>query len=702
MAFLQLPVGFKFMSKHLYRHILVGSALLAASTAHAQSPSFSLNGTAGLIDMPTAQMLPDGETAWTFSNSGTSYGGTLTFQMLPKLETSVHFMTLLDWTAPGAEVFAQSLDLKYQIFDESETMPSLAIGSRGFLSNGPLTSEYIVASKNVGNGLTVTGGLGWGRLGSYQPITSFGTRPAVDLAVNLDHLFRGDVALFGGLEWQTPVKGLSLKAEYSSDAYLGEDAFGPFEHKSPLNFGIDYEPVRGISLGGYYNYGSEIGMRLTLSANPNRPIVSPDFGIGPVPVNPRLGDYDRSVEWANNPMVSELLISALAPVLEAEGIVVEEALVTGDTIDLYVTNNSMPQTTKAIGRIIRTLSVALPPSIEVFRITPMAAGLATTTVEVRRTNLEAQVDRPNAGPDSFATTRFTDAPNHLPEGAWARDIYPDFSWSLSPIIPINLASNGAAASIDVLLNASASYRLSRGFSINGSLTQKLVGNIGDGAVPSISATPVRSNFALYQTSGPTLDRLTVDYDFKLTPSTYARVSGGYLERMFAGVSGEVLWMPTNQNWGLGAEISAVQQRGYGDMFGFEDYKTITGFASLYWDTGYNGLEAQIDVGRYLSGDVGSTVTLTRRFENGWEVSGFVTLTDMPFADFGEGNFAKGVSLSIPLRWTMPIETRSSTGIALGTMGGDGGARLELGDRLYTTIRDYDVVDFNETWGAFWQ
>ena len=154
------------MPKHLYRHIPAGFALLAASTAYAQSPSFSLNGTAGLIDMPTAQMLPDGETAWTFSGSGTVYGGTLTFQMLPKLETSVHFMTLPDWTALDEPFFVQSLDLKYQIFSESGAMPSLAIGSRGFLSNGPLSSEYIVASKNVGYGLTVTGGLGCCRLGS--------------------------------------------------------------------------------------------------------------------------------------------------------------------------------------------------------------------------------------------------------------------------------------------------------------------------------------------------------------------------------------------------------------------------------------------------------------------------------------------------------------------------------------------------------
>ncbi len=690
------------MPKHLYRHIPASLALLAATTVYAQSPSFSLNGTAGLIDMPTAQMLPDGETAWTFSNSSTAYGGSLTFQMLPNLETSVHFMTLPDWTAIGEPLFAQSLDLKYQILPESGSMPSVAIGSRGFLTNGPLSSEYIVASKSVGYGMTVTGGLGWGRLGSYRPIGTISTRPAADSTLGINHLFTGDVALFGGLEWDTPVKGLSLKAEYSSDAYTGEQVFGEFEHESPLNFGIDYEPIHGVSVGGYYNYGSDFGLRLTLSGNPNRPIVSPDFGIGPVPVNPRLGDYDRSEGWADSPMTTEFLVSALAPVLEAEGIVIEEARITGNTIDLYVSNNSMPQTTKAIGRIVRTLSVALPHSVEVFRITPVASGLATTTVEIRRSDLEAQVDRPNAGPDSWATTRFTDASNHLPESAWTRNIYPDFNWSLNPIIPVNLASNGAAASVDVLLNASASYRLSRGFSVNGSLTQKIVGNIGEDAETSTSSTPVRSNFALYQTGGPTLDRLTADYDFKLAPSTYARVSGGYLERMFAGVSGEVLWMPTSQNWGVGAEVSAVQQRGYDDMFGFEDYQTVTGHASFYWDTGYNGIEAQVDVGRYLAGDIGSTVTLTRRFTNGWEVSGFVTLTDMSFEDFGEGKFAKGVSLSIPLRWTMPLETRSATGVSFGTIGGDGGARLELGERLYTTIRDYDVVDFNETWGAFWQ
>lgn len=678
------------MTKTILRTLPLSLALIASSAA-ADPASFALNGASGLIDMPTAQMLPDGETAWTFSGSETAYSGTLTFQMLPNFETSVHFTTINEWD--GGALNDQSLDIKYQIFAESGNMPSLAIGFRDFLSNGAFSSEYIVASKDVGHGLTVSGGLGWGRLGSNNPVLALGTRPAPSgTGVDFDHFFQGDAALFAGVEWDTPVKGLSFKAEYSSDAYTGEQAFGSFAPASPFNFGVEYEAIRGVSIGGYYNYGTDFGIRLTLSGNPNNPVVSPDLGLGPVPVNPRPVGSDRNGTWTQNEMARNIIINALAPVFAAEGIVVEEAKISGNTIDLYVTNTSMPQTTKVIGRIARTLSVALPHSVEVFRITPVSNGVATTTVEIKRVDLEAQVERPNAGPESWQTTQFTDAANSLGEGAWQREVDEKFTWALSPDFAINTSGTDDATDLDILLRAEANYRFSRKFALNGSISQELF---------STSDAPDGSAFAVAGSGGPRLDRLTADYTFKLNPSTYARVSAGYLEPRFGGITTEVLWMPTNQNWGLGAEVSALQQRADNDFFGFADYQTVTGHGSIYWDTGFHGLEAQVDVGRYLAGDIGSTVSLSRRFDNGWEVSGFVTITDMPFADFGNGNFANGISISIPLRWTLPMETRSSAGLSLETSG-NGGARLVSTDRLYSTIRDYDVLDFNETWGAYWQ
>ncbi len=629
--------------------------------------------------MPSAQVLPDGETAWTFGYSELGSVNSLTFQMLPRLETTVHFTSVDVWEG-GAPLYDQSIDLKYQLLDENGMWPAIAIGFRDFLSNGAYSSEYLVATKTLGYGLTVTGGFGWGRLGSYNPIASFGTRPpATSTGLDYDQFFKGDVGIFGGVQWDTPINGVTFKAEYSSDAYLQENTFSGYTPSTPFNFGIEYEPFRGVSLGAYYLNGEQYALRLTFSGNPNRPIVSPDLGAGPVPVNARPAGYDTDTTWTRSQTATDSIAKALIPALSAEGMSLEQARIQGDTIELYVRNNTKPQEPKAIGRLARMLTLALPPSIEVFRITPVSGGVATTTVEIRRSDLEAQAETTNAGPESFATTRFYDAENNLGEGAWVRDPYPDFSWSLNPRVPVNFGDATSSASFDLLLNATARYQLSRAFSLSGSVNQLLYSSDSDEEI-----------------GGPTLARLTADYVTKLSPTIYGRLSGGYLDGNYVGVDGEILWKPANQNWGLGLEIAAVQRRDSDSFFGLDDYQTITGHGSVYWDTGFYGLEAQVDVGVYLEGDLGTTLTLGRRFDNGWEVSGYMTVTD---ADTDA--FSQGIKVRIPLRWTMPNETRSTFGVSLDSST-DSGNRLGISNRLYPMIRDYDVLDFYESWGSYWQ
>lgn len=670
------------MSKKFLRFLPLTLALVAA-TAQAQNATYALNGGTGLIDTPNAEVLPDGETAFTFTKTDSVFNGTLTFQLLPSLETSVHFTTVNGWD--GGTLFDKSIDLKYQILDENGMWPALAVGFRDFGSNGAFSSEYLVATKTLGDNLTVSAGLGWGRLGSRDPLFALGTRPpATSTTIGVDHMFQGDVALFGGVEWDTPIRGLTLKAEYSSDAYTQEASFGLIDPQSPFNFGVEYSPISGISLGAYYIQGTEVGFRLTLYANPNRPVVDPDLGRGPVPVHARPAGYSTDPRWANNQEAQDAVINALIPVLATEGVGLVEARLTGTSIDLYITNGSKPQTTKAIGRIARMLTVALPPSVEDFRITLVSGDLATSTVHLRRSDIEAQVERPNAGPDSFRSAVVTDAANTMGPEAWRRNDYPKFSWSLNPRLPIELATGGEAGSFKFELSASASYKFSRQLSVTGSLNQ-LVYDSADGL----------------PTEGPRMSRLTVDYFTKFTPSTYAHLSAGYLDGSYVGVAGEILWKPAAQNWGLGLELAAINKRDSSSFFGLGDYQTVTAIGSVYWDTGYHGLEVQIDAGRFVNGDVGSTVTLSRRFANGWEVSGFMSVTDMSFAEFGEGNFAKGISVRIPFQWTTPYETRSSTTLSLGTSG-PGAKRVGLSGRLYPTIRDYDVQDYYDTWGAFWQ
>ncbi len=667
------------------------------------APSFGSYGSIGIIDMPNAAMQPDGETSWSFINNGTSSGGVLNFQFLPNVEASARIISLDDWTAPGVSFGDNTLDLKLRIARETALRPAIAVGFRDVLSNGPTASEYVVATKNFGDNLRVTAGLGWGRLGSYNPLFSTGTRPPVDSAFGAGHMFSGDAALFGGVEWQTPVNNLTLKAEYSSDAYTGEQVFGGFTRNSPFNIGAEYRLGSHFSLAAYYNYGSELGFRFSVSGNPNRPITPQDLGVGPAPVNARPADYSRDTSWAIAPVQSRML-DLLSSALAEDGIIVQEGRITGDTLELYINNTKYTRQPMVVGRLARIMAGSTPPSVEVFRITLMAGNLPTTTVEIKRADLEAQVDRPNAGPDSFATTEFSSAPYHIAgENVWRREIEKPLSWRLSPQIPVNLFNAGGLGEIDLILAGSARYRVSNAFEINLSVTQKLLGNIGDSASINLSPLPhVRSDAPLYSNAGPVVQQFTADFQTKLAPSLYARVSAGYLERMFGGVDAELLWKPATQNWGLGAEIAYVKQRDFNALLGFQSYETVTGFASLYWNTGWKGLEAQVDVGRYLAGDWGGTFTLSRRFTNGWEVAAYMTLTDVSFANFGEGNFDKGIRLRIPFDWTLPFESRAATTVNFGGYGNDGGARLDIGNRLYSTIRGNDTTDYYETWGAYWQ
>jgi hypothetical protein len=171
--------------------------------------------------------------------------------------------------------------------------------------------------------------------------------------------------------------------------------------------------------------------------------------------------------------------------------------------------------------------------------------------------------------------------------------------------------------------------------------------------------------------------------------------------MFAGVSGELLWYPHGNRLALGAELNYVAQRDFDQLFGLRDYQVATGHVSAYYDLGH-GFQAQLDVGRYLAGDLGATFSLDRRFENGWNIGAFATLTDVPFDQFGEGSFDKGIRLTIPLDWISGRPTRARTDLVIRPILRDGGARLNVDGRLYELVRPANGTELTDGWGRFWR
>lgn len=707
-------------------------AISAPALAETVRPSLNLYGMTGLIDMPSAQDQPDAQISLSYSYFGSTQRRNFSFQILPRISGAIRYSTIDNWGQndedtgvynPNYDLFDRSFDVQFTLLREGEWRswtPAIALGFRDFLGTGVYSSEYLVATKTIKD-FTVTAGLGWGRLSRTNTIGN----PFCEVAnsfcdrendfgeggkLSADTFFHGqNVGVFGGVEWRTPVDGLSLKVEYSTDDYKREQKSpsSDFEVNSQVNVGAEYRIRPGITVGGYYMYGSSVGFNIALSGNPLRPLVPPDFGTGPLPVNPRAANAPMGTNWASNPQSIDQLAKALAEILNAEGMRLEgfHAQPGGRTVEVAITNNRFQSDPKAYGRTARVLAAGLPASVETFRITAVQDGLRTTTVTINRTDFETEIARPNAGQESWDTIEITGATPHMPDNAWRREAYPDFSWSLVPAPFLTLLTPGDPIRIGLNIDLDTNTYLAPGLFVTANVSQPAL-NIPDDPGPSETALqPVRSDSPRYYSGyAPKIPELSLNYLFKLNESTYARLSGGLLERMYGGVGGEILWKPVDQSWGVGADLNWVAQRDYDDPFGFDyyDYNTVTGHASLYWDTGYYGLEAQIDAGRYLAGDWGSTFTLTRRFPNGWAVGAYFTLTDVTEDDFGEGSFDKGVSLEIPFRWTVPFETRANNTIALTSVSRDGGAQLTQSNALYPIIRNYDRNRLERNWGSFWQ
>jgi Exopolysaccharide biosynthesis protein YbjH len=215
---------------------------------------------------------------------------------------------------------------------------------------------------------------------------------------------------------------------------------------------------------------------------------------------------------------------------------------------------------------------------------------------------------------------------------------------------------------------------------------------------------VRTDGSRYNEFGdPALERLTFAWFARPGENLYSRVTVGYLERMHAGISGEVLWKPVDSQLALGAELNYTKQRDTDGGLGLSeyDYDVVTGYLSAYYDFG-NGYLGQLDVGRYLAGDVGATISVDRVFANGWRVGAFATVTDVSADEFGAGGFDKGVRFSIPFNWALGTETRRGFGMTLRPKGGDGGARVEVDDRLYDSIREYHTDGLDPDWGRVWR
>ncbi len=242
----------------LTRHLILWSAFCLAAPAACPPaaadvpPPITRNdfGQVGLIEIPSARMAPDGQLSLNASYFDNNQRYNLGFQLFPWMETVFKYSGL-DHFSPAYPVYwDRSFSMKIRLWDESDLLPAVAIGANDLLGTGIYSGEYLVGSKQLGN-IDASVGIGWGRLAStnVNAIEPAHARCRIHFVAvhsiycwrkgelfNFGQYFHGEtIGVFGGLNWRTPIEGLMLQAEYSSDRYVLERS-RQLHPKEPVQF----------------------------------------------------------------------------------------------------------------------------------------------------------------------------------------------------------------------------------------------------------------------------------------------------------------------------------------------------------------------------------------------------------------------------------------------------------------------------------
>jgi len=769
----------------------------------------------GIIDMPSARMAPDGQLSGGASFFQNTQHYNFGFQVLPWLEASFRYSGLQHFNPLFSVYYDRSFALKVRVSEETSNTPAIAVGVNDLVGTGIYAGEYLVASKTFGQ-FDTTVGIGWGRMGSTalfrNPLASLvpsfeNRRLGGDAGgTNFNAFFHGPSAgIFGGVIWHTPIKKLSLLAEYSSDTYSAEADRGNFRPRSQLNFGASYEITHNFQIGLDWLYGRSVVGNIVFQLNPVQPQYPAKLGPQPLQIAPRSTEEQQQaiqmllherrgtvpplqrasfaranfvdalwrqngindVELNGNSLIlavsgnpgrhcviaaqlaqssdstikdilvrstdgrrpvqcvttaaqapyyqtirSAAPISAVgAPPPDAKSLKVIDGIgvdpgvamqairadarqqqigieaisLTQSTAILYYSNLHYFSEADALDRLTRILMKDTPPNIEKFRLIAVINGIPQQEFDVLRGPEERkfeQIDHLDIFGD-VSNTVILPPPMQNPALAAERGRYPRLSWSLFPQLRQELFDPDNPFAVQLAVGLEGSAQLWPGFSLNGEVETSLFDNFNNRRAAISTLPHVRSDFLNYFDQGKTgIGNLDAQYRFRLAPSVFAIAKAGYLESMFAGGGGEILWRPEGQRWAFGVDGYEVWQRGFDRLLDLQKYHVFTGHVSLYYASPWQNLNFILSAGQYLAGDRGLTFQMTRRFSTGVEIGAFFTKTNVSSQQFGEGSFDKGIIIRIPLGWALPIETQGQWGINLRPVQRDGGQRLDGDASLY--------------------
>lgn len=642
-------------------------------------------GELGFMQTPSARMAGAGTVRSTISHVHPYTRLSVKLQPLDWFEFGFRYT---DIALAGDQSYRdKSFDLKIRLRAEDARWPEVAVGLRDLGGTGLFASEYLVASKRWGN-WDASLGLGWGNLGSRGNVANplrllgsrFERRAVADVGFggrpNLDKIFTGPAALFGGLQWASPAGAWVFKAELDGNSYQAEPLDNPQPVDSPFNFGLVYRHSPGLALNLSWQRGNRLAFGLTLQTGLDQ-LHSPKLlDPAPPPLRAQTPASLPAAGWAG--VAGEINRHTGWEVQSVRQVHTEAVIVAEVDQALYLEQR--------VERVARLLHALAPAEVRGFRLQLTRRALPLSELHIDRA--EWLLQRAQAVPPSQALVATRQhglalAPAAVEPPHWqARRATWGAHWS--PTFSKVIGGPDGFLLYELGVAASAEWRPTPRTWLTGVANLRLLDNYERFDFTGLSDLPrVRTYLREYVVSSRlTLPRLDLTHARHLGGNHYASVYAGLLEPMFGGVGAEWLYRPFGRSWAFGVDVNHVWQRGFRQNFSFRDYHVTTGHATLHWDTGWNDVHAKVQVGRYLAGDEGLTLDLSRTFRNGTAIGAWATFTNVPFEVFGEGSFDKGIYVRIPFDAMLPLSSPAVADLRWTPLTRDGGARLNRPTSLF--------------------
>ncbi|MEC5317835.1 YjbH domain-containing protein [Brenneria populi subsp. brevivirga] len=647
-------------------------------------------GGTGLLQMPTARMAETGEFSLNYRDNDEYRRYSVSLQLFDWLEATVRYTdirTVLysnDPSFSGDQSYKdKAFDLKARLWQESYWLPDVSVGLRDIAGTGLFDSEYLAASKRLGP-FDFTLGVGWGNMAESGNIKnpacslkdSFCTRTASTETGQFEvkNFFHGPAAIFGGVEYQTPWDPLRFKLEYDANDYSNERA-GKISQDSPFNVGMVYRVGDILDTTLSWQRGNTLMWGFTLRTNFDS--LKPNHIDDAPPVYAPVSD-GKGTNWRQ--VAKELDDKA--------GYRGADIYADRHQVTVVADQTKYRDNDEANQRAATILANHVPEGVAEYHIVKrnQRMPIASTAVDAKAFHQVQQAATPLGQPEP-QTHRAEPVADM--RGQQVLRTEPDrFSYSLEPTLTQSFGGPESFYMYQVALKGNVDYRLSDHWTLGGTASLNLLDNYDrfNYTAPTDKTTlpRVRTRIREYVTSSDVLlTNLQLTRMDNPAPDWYTQVYGGYLEMMYAGVGSEVLYRPYGQSWALGMDVNYVKQRDWDNIMKTADYDVVTGHLTGYWELPFvEGAVAKVSVGRYLAGDKGVTLDLSRRFDSGIVAGAFATKTDVSSSEYGEGSFTKGFYISIPFDLLLSEPTVKRGAVGWVPLTRDGGQMLQRRTSLY--------------------